>query len=606
MKLDFIDLCQLSVSRTNMRYARKAPDVSDILPTVRKRGVLVPLIVRPNCGPGAFEIVAGSRRFHAAKIVAEERRASGAGEPEPLPCAILDEGDDADAIEASLIENLARLDAGEVTQWENFVRLVKEGRTPENISATFGLPELMVRRILALGNLLPRIRDLYRQERIDGATVRHLTLASKNQQKAWLALYDDPDSYTPTGHQLKAWLFGGQSIPARHALFDLDGYAGATVADLFGDDRYFADADAFWTAQNAAIEAKRDAYIGAGWSDVVIVPPTEHFHAWEYEKAPKRKGGRVYIDVRASGEVSFHEGYVTRKEARRIDRGEPLDVGRKPPRPEVTSTMQTYIDLHRHAAVRAALTRHPKVALRLMVAHAIVGSHLFRVTPEPQATRNDEVRESVETCRGEADFDEKRRAVLALLGFSPEEPTVTGGNGDDHDLTGVFHRLLDLPDRAVMDVIAIVIGEALASGSAAVEAVGLQIGLNMASYWQADDAFFSLIRDREVLTCIVAEVAGEAVAQANAGEKAKTMKSIVRDHLAGENGRPKVENWVPRWMAFPPSPYTTRGGVGTVAAHAKIAALVTPDDPDPNPPGTAAALPMPEPALERDAEPLAA
>src|SRR3546814_7968323 len=88
--------------------------------------------------------------------------------------------------------------------------------------------------------------------------------------------------------------------------------------------------------------------------------------------------------------------------------------------------MQTYIDLHRHAAVRAALTRHPKVALRLMVAHAIVGSHLWTVRPEPQTTRNDEVRESIETCRGEADFDEKRRAVLSLLDFSAEEPSVTG------------------------------------------------------------------------------------------------------------------------------------------------------------------------------------
>src|SRR3546814_20523903 len=73
------------------------------------------------------------------------------------------------------------------------------------------------------------------------------------------------------------------------------------VADLFGEDRYFSDADAFWTAQNAAIAAKRDACIEAGWSDAVIVPPGEHFSAWEYEKAPKRKGGGVYIDVRATG-----------------------------------------------------------------------------------------------------------------------------------------------------------------------------------------------------------------------------------------------------------------------------------------------------------------
>src|SRR3546814_7158646 len=90
--------------------------------------------------------------------------------------------------------------------------------------------------------------------------------------------------------------------------------------------------------------------------------------------------------------------------------------------------MQTYIDLHRHAAVRAALTAHPGVALRLMVAHAIGGSHLWTVKPEPQSTRNDEVRDSLDNSKGEADFDERRRAVLAVLGFDEDEPTIPGGS----------------------------------------------------------------------------------------------------------------------------------------------------------------------------------
>ncbi len=602
MELQFIDLGKLSISKTNMRYAKKAPDVSDILPTVRKRGVIMPVLVRRNCAPDAYEIVAGARRFTAACLVAEERRAAGQ-DVDPMPCAILGESDDADAIEASLIENVARLDPDEVTQWETFTRLVKEGRDVGDIAATFGMPDMMVRRVLALGNLMPRIRDLYRSEKIDAATVRHLTMASKAQQRAWLALYDDEDAYVPTGHQLKAWLFGGQSIPVRHALFDTEGMKGI-VSDLFGEDRYFADADAFWTAQNEAIEARRDDYLDAGWADAVIVPANEHFSTWEYEKAPKRKGGRVYIDVRANGEVIFHEGYVTRKEARRIEKGEPLNTGHKPPRPEVTGTMQTYIDLHRHAAVRAALTGHPKVALRLMVAHAIVGSHLWTVRPEPQTTRNEGIRESVETSKGEADFDEKRRAVLALLDFSGEEPTVTGGNGDDYGLVGVFLRLLDLPDRAVMDVIAIVIGETLAAGSAAVEAAGQEIGVDMARYWQADDAFFELIRDREVLTALVAEVAGPIIADANRQEKSKTLKTVVRNHLAGADGRAKVTGWVPKWMTFPPAAYTTRGGVGTVAKAASVAAARTVEQPDPADPGNILALPAPAP--EGDPQPLAA
>jgi ParB family chromosome partitioning protein len=587
MKLDFVPLDKLTVSKANMRYAKKAPDVSDILPTVRKRGVIQTLIVRPNCADGAFEIVAGARRFHAAKIVAQET-----GNADPLPCAILDEGDDAAAIETSMIENLARLDPDEVTQWENFVRLIKEGRSPDDIAATFGLPDLTVKRVLALGNLLPRIRDLYRHEKIDAATVRHLTLASKAQQKAWLALYDDPDTYVPTGHQLKAWLFGGQSIKASVALFDVEQSGVATVADLFGDDRYFADADAFWTAQNAAIEAKRADYLDAGWPDAVIVPATEHFHTWEYEKAGKKKGGRVYIFVRGNGEVTFHEGYVSRKEARRIERGD-SDTAAKPTRPEVTSTMQTYIDLHRHAAVRAALTGHSQVVLRLLVAHVIGGSHLFRVTPEPQSARNELVAESVETCAAETAFDEKRRAVLGVLGFDPEAPTVTGGNGDDYGVAGIFLRLLDLPDSIVMEVVAIVMGETLAAGSAAVAATGMHIGVDMADWWQADAAFFELVRDKEVMGAIVAEVAGETIASANRNEKTKTMKKIVADHLEGNEGRTRQERWVPRWMAFPPAAYTSRGGVGTVAAHAKVEAARAVEA-EPEPPATPGAAMLPE------------
>jgi ParB family chromosome partitioning protein len=161
MRLDFIALDKLSVSKANMRHGRKVPDVSDILPTVRKRGVLQALLVRPNCAPDMFEIVAGSRRYHAARIVAEERAGTGEAEPQDtmLPCAILDEGDDADAIEASMIENMVRLDTDEVTRWETFTRLVREGRSVEDIGLTFGLPDLMIRRALALGNLLPRILD---------------------------------------------------------------------------------------------------------------------------------------------------------------------------------------------------------------------------------------------------------------------------------------------------------------------------------------------------------------------------------------------------------------------------------------------------------------
>lgn len=565
MKLEFIPLDRLHVSPLNMRHGKKPPDVADILPSVRKRGVIVPLAIRPEGEPGCFGVVAGARRLHAALLVAQE-----AGHAEAMPCAILEDGDDAAGIEASLIENVARRDPDEVTQWETFVKLVKQGRDPADLATTFCLPEAGVRRILALGNLLPRVRSLYRAEKVDAVTIRHLTMASKKQQSAWLALFDDPQAYVPTGHQLKTWLLGGPSIRTAHARFDLADYKGGIISDLFGEDQYFADADAFWTLQDAAIETLRQNGLAEGWSDVTILPKDTRFHAWEHEKTGKAKGGRIYVEVRGSGEITLHIGYLTRKEARARERGEAGEPQVKPARPEATGPLNSYIDLHRHAAVRAALTACPGTALRLLVAHAIAGSPLWTVRRELQSTRSEAIAASVQRCRGEAVFDERRRAVLALLGFDPESASVVDGG---RDLVGVFLRLLELPDTALLDVIAVVMGESLAAGSNAVAAIGGEIGLDMADWWEADDALFDLVRDRDVMRAITQEVAGVSVASANADEKTKTLKRIVRDHLSGNEGRPKHERWVPRWMAFPAGAYPPRGGVGSVAAEARVATV---------------------------------
>lgn len=569
MKLDFIELGKLSIAAANMRGKGKDPDVTDLMPSIRARGVLVPLLVRPNCSEGHFEIVAGRRRFTAVGAVARE-----GGVVKPIPCAILDEGDDADALEASMLENLARVQPDEVSQWEAFVALVKAGRSVEEVADSFGFEPRAVKRILALGNLLPRIRTLYRGGQIDAGTVRHLTLASKSQQKSWLALFDDDGAYCPTGHQLKAWLFGGTAIAVKHALFDADEAKLAVVSDLFGEDSFFADADAFWSAQTAAIDARKAAYLEAGWSDVVIMARGDWFRSWDYAHAPKRKGGRIYVEVRESGEVSFHEGFVTTKEAKRLSGGggsEDSDaVVVKSVRSEVSGPLNAYIDLHRHAAVRADLAVHGGVALRAMLAHVIAGADLWRVDIESQRAPKKDIAESVETCAAETAFDLKRRAVLAVLGFDEEASTVTGRPLNRPPFAPLFARLLELPDPVVLEIVAIVMGETLQAGSEAVEMIGLHLGTDMRQHWSADAAFFDQLRDREVLLAITGEVAGLEVAAANAGEKGKALKAIVADCLEGANGRVKAEAWVPQWMAFPPSAYTARGGVGSVNSAATV------------------------------------
>ncbi|TIT20060.1 MAG: chromosome partitioning protein ParB, partial [Mesorhizobium sp.] len=379
-----------------------------------------------------------------------------------------------------------------------------------DISATFGITELQVKRSLALGELLPKIREAYRREEIDAETARYLTMASKAQQKDWLALHADPEQFVPRGYQLKQWLFGGQQISTKVALFAIDDYPGLIVSDLFGEDSYFADADLFWLKQNEAIAAKRDAYIEAGWSEVTVLEPGQYFHSWDHEKMPKKKGGKVVITVSHRGEVECHEGWLSRKEARRAraddEGGEHDEQVVKPSRPELTGPMQNYVDLHRHGAVRTALLDHPAIAMRLMVAHAISGSSLWQVRREPQRAANETVAASLAACKAEAAFAEKRREVLALIGQADDDDPLTGGHGDAFAFASVFARLLALSDDDVLRVLSLVMAETLEAGSAVTEALGHNLNVDMAAFWQADEAFFELLRDKEVANAMLANI----------------------------------------------------------------------------------------------------
>lgn len=363
MELKHLDLNQLHISPLNMRHGRKSPDIADILPGIRERGVLQPLLVRPNAD--GFEIVAGRRRFFAAKAVEAER-----GSFDPVPCAIMEEGDDAAAIEASLLENIARQDADEITQYETFVKLIHAGKKVEEIALTFGLTERQVEQRLALGNLLPTIRELYRREVIEADSLQLLTMASKAQQKEWLRLHEDGQN-APYGYQLKQWLFGGASISTKTALFPLEDYKGGIKADLFGEDSYFADAGAFWPMQETALAARKEAFLAAKWTDVILLDRGAHFDQWAHEKVAKKDGGKVYVTVSHRGEVEFFHGWLPRKGVKAAQKAGKSGQNTEASRPPMTQAMENYLVLHRHAAVRLALMDDPATAFRLMVANAV-------------------------------------------------------------------------------------------------------------------------------------------------------------------------------------------------------------------------------------------
>jgi ParB family chromosome partitioning protein len=470
----------------------------------------------------------------------------------------MEEGDDADAIEASLLENVARRDPDPMREYETFVRLIKEGRTVDGIAATFGMTGTQVKQRLALGNLLPKIRDAYRAEEIDDETARHLTLASPAQQRRWLRLFSDPNQYAPRGYQLKQWLFGGQSISTKHALFRLADYTGQTIEDLFGEDSYFADADLFWALQNRAIAAKRDALLKSGWSAVDILEIGQRFHTYEHAKVSKKNGGKVFIEVHHDGAVEIFDGWLTQKEARKLAKAQAreADSEDKPPsvpRPAITQALQNYVDLHRHAVARLALIKNPAAALRLAVAHMVASSGNWSVKPDPQTARTPAIRASIEGSMAQREFEAEQLAVFALLEWNlddPDEALFTR-----RETAHVFAHLMTLDDAAVMRIAAFFTAQSLACGSDVVDDVGAHLNADARPHWQPDDTFFELIRDRATVNAMLTEVAGEAVARGNIAEKAKTQKRIIRDYLSGTNGRTNVEGWLPRWLRFPFTTY---------------------------------------------------
>lgn len=548
MELAHIPLNDLKLTKVNVRHGRKAPDIADILPSIKQRGILQPLLVRAN-GEG-YEVVAGRRRFFAAQKALEEL-----GEFAPIPCAIMEKDDDAAAIEASLLENEARMPMEPMDRYEAYAKLAKQGRTPDEIADLFGTTAIFVKRTMALANLLPAIKRAYRKDEIDHGTVRLLTMATKAQQSEWLELYDSKDNHAPLGNQLRRWLMGGDNIKTSVALFPLEDYKGNLVTDLFDEETFFADAQLFWQHQEEAIQQQSEVLLADGWTSVQVLERGTYFADWEYEKCPKKKGGRVFVTVHHNGEVAFHEGFVTQKEARAKERAANGKDGTanpaKPQKPEVTKAMERYLELHRHALVRADLLAKPDIALCLSVAHMIAGSALWNIRPDDQRAPKPEIEASVMASPSQAVFDAERAEILKLLDIDEDRSELVRHTGDTYWTATIFAKLLKLSKDDVLRIMTFAMTETLQSGSSLVELLGVLMGTKAQERWHPDEPFLDLLKDKAAINAVLSDVAGSIVAEANIKETGKTQKGIIHDCLNGENGRKQINNWVPNWLQFP-------------------------------------------------------
>ena len=141
-----------------------------------ERGVLQPVLVRAKPG-GTYELVAGERRWRAARIAGLET----------IP-ALVRPREDAEALELALIENMAREDFSPIEEARACAALVEElGLTREEVGLRVGRSRVAVSNLIRLLDLPDEAIELLEDGALSEGHGRALLLAEDHGARRSLA-----------------------------------------------------------------------------------------------------------------------------------------------------------------------------------------------------------------------------------------------------------------------------------------------------------------------------------------------------------------------------------------------------------------------------------
>ena len=126
-------------------------DLTDLVASIRDKGVLEPILVRPagEEGESPYRIISGERRYRAALE-------AGLYEVPVIEMAV----DENEALEIALIENLQRKDLTPFEEAEGYQSLKdRHGYTQDQIAGAVGKSRSVIAESLALLQMPPRARD---------------------------------------------------------------------------------------------------------------------------------------------------------------------------------------------------------------------------------------------------------------------------------------------------------------------------------------------------------------------------------------------------------------------------------------------------------------
>ena len=167
----------LEPNRFQPRAAFDDERLDELTESIRAQGVVQPLVVSPK-GGGAYTIVAGERRWRAAKK---------AGLTE-VPVVVREVTGDRELLELALVENLQRADLNPVEEAEAFRTLATTfDLSQEEIGARVGRSRPAVTNALRLLNLPPEIQDDLRSGRLTPGQARPLLAIEDRRRQLELA-----------------------------------------------------------------------------------------------------------------------------------------------------------------------------------------------------------------------------------------------------------------------------------------------------------------------------------------------------------------------------------------------------------------------------------
>ncbi|MGE4063907.1 MAG: ParB/RepB/Spo0J family partition protein [Rhodospirillaceae bacterium] len=149
--------------------------LGELADSVREKGVLQPLLVRPDrAKPGHYEIIAGERRWRAAQRA----------QVHEVPVHVSDLSD-AETLEVALIENLQRQDLSPVEEARGYQRLLEEfGHTQERVGEIVGKSRAHVANTLRLLNLPFAVLQMLEEGKISAGQARPLIGVSRAEEIA--------------------------------------------------------------------------------------------------------------------------------------------------------------------------------------------------------------------------------------------------------------------------------------------------------------------------------------------------------------------------------------------------------------------------------------